>query len=192
MEGQTPSGPPDGTPVVTQRAPRARPLANLFAQEQKGQVLVILALFIVVLCAFVGLITDVARAQLDAVYTQRGSDAGSLAGVIFMPDSYTVGPCKDAKLCDDAITRAYRALAQNGFENHGEPLGTDPTSRQALHDYAQGGGAYPWAATATTPPSTILRLSSRSGISTTSACRVCRATRTNSRWMLAGVSPLRS
>ena len=60
----------------------AKRFAALFVREQQGQVLVILALFIVVLCLFVALITDVARAQLNAVYTQRGSDAGALGGVV--------------------------------------------------------------------------------------------------------------
>ena len=88
-----------GRPAEPERTPPTRPrpgaVAALFAREQKGQVLVILALFLVVLCLFVALITDVARAQLNAVYTQRGSDAGALAGVDFMPGFLDTVPCQD-------------------------------------------------------------------------------------------------
>src|SRR5664280_2429222 len=102
-------------PLRQQAAPR---------HAQQGQVLVMLALFLVVLVCFVALIADVARAQLDGNYTQRAADSASLAGVIYMPAYFGTADanfgCNNKENCDNAITRTFRALAHNGYANSDE------------------------------------------------------------------------
>lgn len=119
--------------AATERpAARFRWLAASRSSAQSGQTLIILALFLTVIVSFVALITDVARAQLDALDTQRAADAASLAGVVYMPTDYgltsTDFGCGSTTGCDNAITRVFRILARNGFSNPGEPSASELAS----------------------------------------------------------------
>src|SRR5437870_2745200 len=56
-----------------------------FRREQRGQVLVIVAIMIVALLGFTGLVTDVAWYEVNLMRIQRAADAAALAGVVYLP-----------------------------------------------------------------------------------------------------------
>src|SRR5438105_14500089 len=56
-----------------------------FRREQSGQTLVIVALMIVVLLGFTGLVTDIAWYEVNLMRIQRAADAAALAGVVYLP-----------------------------------------------------------------------------------------------------------
>src|SRR6267378_4534084 len=56
-----------------------------FRRDQKGQTLVIVALMIVVLLGFTGLVTDIAWYEVNLMRIQRAADAAALAGVVYLP-----------------------------------------------------------------------------------------------------------
>jgi len=70
----------------------------------QGQMLVIFALVLVVLLAMAGLAIDVSRARLVAEEAQQAVDAGSTAGVAFLPGS-----------TDLAAQQAVQLATENGF-----------------------------------------------------------------------------
>src|SRR3979411_208980 len=75
-----------------------------FLREPKGQTRVIVALMIVVLLGFTGLVTDIAWYEVNLMRVQRAADAAALAGVVYLP-SNVVG----------AVTAAQNESAKNGY-----------------------------------------------------------------------------
>jgi len=58
-----------------------------FRREERGQTLVIVALTIVALLGFTGLVTDIAWYEVNLMRIQRAADAAALAGVVFLPNN---------------------------------------------------------------------------------------------------------
>jgi hypothetical protein len=77
-----------------------------FRREQSGQILVIVALMIVALIGFTGLVADVAWYEFNLVRIQRAADAAALAGVVFLPSNVP-----------GAVTAAQNEAAKNGYPN---------------------------------------------------------------------------
>ena len=77
-----------------------------FRREQRGQVLVIVAVMIVVLLGFTGLVTDVAWYEVNLMRIQRAADAAALAGVVYLPSNVA-----------GAQTAALAESSKNGFAN---------------------------------------------------------------------------
>src|SRR5438874_3926830 len=77
-----------------------------FHREQRGQVLVIVAVMIVVLLGFTGLVTDVAWYEVNLMRIQRAADAAALAGVVYLPSNVA-----------GAQTAALAESSKNGFAN---------------------------------------------------------------------------
>jgi len=77
-----------------------------FRREQRGQVLVIVAVMIVVLLGFTGLVTDVAWYEVNLMRIQRAADAAALAGVVYLPGN--VAGAQNAALAESS---------KNGFAN---------------------------------------------------------------------------
>src|SRR6059036_1896293 len=77
-----------------------------FRREQRGQVLVIVAVMIVVLLGFTGLVSDVAWYEVNLMRIQRAADAAALAGVVYLPTN-VVG----------AQTAAQQEATKNGYAN---------------------------------------------------------------------------
>jgi hypothetical protein len=77
-----------------------------YRREQSGQTLVIVALMIVVLLGFTGLVTDVAWYEVSLMRIQRAADAAALAGVVYLPGNVT-----------GAQTAAQQEAAKNGYTN---------------------------------------------------------------------------
>src|SRR6267143_5255934 len=75
-----------------------------FRREQRGQVLVIVALMIVVLLGFTGLVTDIAWYEVNLMRIQRAADAAALAGVVYLPGDIT-----------GARNAAYQEATKNGY-----------------------------------------------------------------------------
>src|ERR1700716_1285533 len=75
-----------------------------FRREQKGQTLVIVALMIVALLGFTGLVTDIAWYEVNLMRIQRAADAAALAGVVYLPGNVP-----------GAGTAAQNESAKNGF-----------------------------------------------------------------------------
>jgi hypothetical protein len=73
-------------------------------REQRGQVLVIVALMAVVLLGFTGLVTDVAWYEVNLMRIQRAADAAALAGVVYLPGNVS-----------QAQTSAKNESAKNGY-----------------------------------------------------------------------------
>src|SRR6267378_4000028 len=74
-----------------------------FRRDQKGQTLVIVALMIVVLLGFTGLVTDIGWYEVNLMRIQRAADAAALAGVVFLPGNIP-----------GAVTAAQNEAAKNG------------------------------------------------------------------------------
>jgi hypothetical protein len=68
--------------------------------------MVIVALMMVVLLGFTGLVTDVAWYELNLIRVQRAADAAALAGVVFLPSNVA-----------GAVTAAKNESAKNGFQD---------------------------------------------------------------------------
>src|SRR5207253_7801122 len=90
-----------------------------FRREQRGQVLVIVAIMIVALLGFTGLVTDVAWYEVNLMRIQRAADAAALAGVVYLPGN--VAGAQNAALAESS---------KNGFVN-----GRDGVSVHSTHEY---------------------------------------------------------
>src|SRR5438552_15273830 len=77
-----------------------------FRREERGQVLVIVALSLVMLLGFTGLVTDVAWYEVNLMRIQRAADAAALAGVVYLPSNVA-----------GAQTAALAESSKNGFAN---------------------------------------------------------------------------
>jgi putative Flp pilus-assembly TadE/G-like protein len=77
-----------------------------FCREQRGQTLVIVALMLIPLLGFTGLVADVAWYEVNLMRIQRAADAAALAGVVYLPNNVA-----------GAQTAAQQEAAKNGFTN---------------------------------------------------------------------------
>src|SRR6202171_132221 len=77
-----------------------------FRREQRGQTLVVVALMVVVLLGFTGLVTDVAWYEVNLMRIQRAAAAAALAGVVYLPTNVP-----------GAQTAAGQESSKNGFAN---------------------------------------------------------------------------
>jgi hypothetical protein len=77
-----------------------------FRREQRGQTLVIVALMLVPLLGFTGLVSDVAWYEVNLMRIQRAADAAALAGVVYLPNNVP-----------GAQTAAQQEAAKNGYTN---------------------------------------------------------------------------
>ena len=77
-----------------------------FCREQRGQTLVIVALILVPLLGFTGLVSDVAWYEVNLMRIQRAADAAALAGVVYLPNNVP-----------GAQTAAQQEAAKNGYTN---------------------------------------------------------------------------
>src|SRR5213593_4549850 len=77
-----------------------------FRRDQRGQTLVIVALMLVPLLGFTGLVSDVAWYEVNLMRIQRAADAAALAGVVWLPDNVA-----------GAQTAALQEATKNGFTN---------------------------------------------------------------------------
>src|ERR1700716_2349982 len=75
-----------------------------FRREQSGQTLVIVALMIVALLGFTGLVTDIAWYEVNLMRVQRAADAAALAGVVYLPGNAA-----------GAQTAAQQEASKNGY-----------------------------------------------------------------------------
>jgi Flp pilus assembly protein TadG len=75
-----------------------------FRREQGGQTLIVVALMIVALLGFTGIVTDVAWYEVNLMRIQRAADAAALAGVVFLPTNVP-----------GAQTAAQQEAAKNGY-----------------------------------------------------------------------------
>jgi putative Flp pilus-assembly TadE/G-like protein len=75
-----------------------------FRREQRGQTLVIVALMLVPLLGFTGLVADVAWYEVNLMRIQRAADAAALAGVVYLPGDIT-----------GARSAAYQESTKNGY-----------------------------------------------------------------------------
>src|SRR5712691_2760078 len=82
-----------------------------FRREQSGQTLVIVALMIVALLGFTGLVTDIAWYEVNLMRVQRAADAAALAGVVYLPGN-VIG----------AQTAAQQEASKNGFTDNGTTI----------------------------------------------------------------------
>ena len=77
-----------------------------FGREQRGQTLVIVALMLVPLLGFTGLVSDVAWYEVNLMRIQRAADAAALAGVVYLPNNVA-----------GAQTAAQQEASKNGYTN---------------------------------------------------------------------------
>jgi hypothetical protein len=77
-----------------------------FRREQRGQTLVIVALMLIPLLGFTGLVSDVAWYEVNLMRIQRAADAAALAGVVYLPNNVA-----------GAQTAAQQEAAKNGYTN---------------------------------------------------------------------------
>src|SRR2546430_13416168 len=77
-----------------------------FGRDQRGQTLVIVALMLVPLLGFTGLVSDVAWYEVNLMRIQRAADAAALAGVVYLPGNVA-----------GAQTAAEQEAATNGYPN---------------------------------------------------------------------------
>lgn len=82
--------------------------------RSKGQTIVIFALSLTVLIALVGLAIDVLRVYDLYARMERAAEAGSLAGVIYMPNYYAVADPSPSD-GNSAVSRALQETIKNGF-----------------------------------------------------------------------------
>jgi Flp pilus assembly protein TadG len=79
-----------------------------FRRDQKGQTFVIVALMVVALLGFTGLVTDVAWYEVNLIRIQRAADAAALAGVVYLPGNIAT-----------ARSAAQQESSKNGFTDNG-------------------------------------------------------------------------
>ncbi|TMC72676.1 MAG: hypothetical protein E6J15_10735 [Chloroflexi bacterium] len=77
-----------------------------FRREQSGQTLVIVALMLIPLLGFTGLVSDVAWYEVNLMRIQRAADAAALAGVVYLPNNVA-----------GAQTAAQQEATKNGYIN---------------------------------------------------------------------------
>ena len=77
-----------------------------FHRENRGQTLVIVALMIIPLLGFTGLVSDVAWYEVNLMRIQRAADAAALAGVVYLPSNVA-----------GAQTAAQQEAEKNGYTN---------------------------------------------------------------------------
>src|SRR5437773_11102622 len=77
-----------------------------FRRDQRGQTLVIVALMLVPLLGFTGLVSDVAWYEVNLMRIQRAADAAALAGVVYLLGN--VAGAQNAALAE---------YSKNGFAN---------------------------------------------------------------------------
>ncbi|HEV8536086.1 MAG TPA: pilus assembly protein TadG-related protein [Candidatus Limnocylindria bacterium] len=75
-----------------------------FCRDERGQTLIVVALMLVVLLGFTGLVSDVAWYELNLMRVQRAADAAALAGVVYLPGNVSA-----------AVTAAKNESSKNGF-----------------------------------------------------------------------------
>jgi putative Flp pilus-assembly TadE/G-like protein len=76
------------------------------AADERGQSLIIIALFFSLFMAIVGIAVDIAWFQFNVDRIQRAADAGALAGVVYLPGNLP-----------GAQTSAVAAIKRNGYQN---------------------------------------------------------------------------
>jgi hypothetical protein len=101
------------------------------ANDDRGQVIVVAALLMTLLLAFVGIGVDISWFQFNLIRMQRAADAAALAGVVYLPGNQA-----------GAFTAAYAEATKNGFTNG---IGgvtvvprTDPINNRMLEVTIQG------------------------------------------------------
>src|SRR6185503_5095492 len=77
-----------------------------FRREQSGQTLVLVALLLIPLLGFTGLVADIAWYEVNLMRIQRAADAAALAGVVYLPNNVP-----------GAQTAAQQEAAKNGYTN---------------------------------------------------------------------------
>jgi Flp pilus assembly protein TadG len=77
-----------------------------FRREQRGQTLVIVALMLIPLLGFTGLVSDVAWYEVNLMRIQRAADAAALAGVVYLPGNVA-----------GAQNAAQQEATKNGYTN---------------------------------------------------------------------------
>jgi hypothetical protein len=92
-----------GVPSAAGRARRAEAKIDLSAKEA-GQIIVIFALMLTALIGLIGIAIDVTFAWRTGLQIQRAADAGSLAGVVYLPGDLAT-----------ATTRAKAEVTRNGY-----------------------------------------------------------------------------
>jgi Flp pilus assembly protein TadG len=75
-----------------------------FRRQQRGQTLVIVALMIVALLGFIGLVTDIGWYEVNLMRVQRAADAAALAGAVYLPSNVP-----------GAVLAAQNEAAKNGY-----------------------------------------------------------------------------
>src|SRR3981081_2485610 len=83
-----------------------RDVVGELAAGESGQSLIIIALFFSLFMAVVGIAIDIAWFQYNVDRIQRASDAGALAGVVYLPGNLA-----------GAQTAAFASIKRNGYEN---------------------------------------------------------------------------
>jgi hypothetical protein len=101
------------------------------ANDDRGQVIVVAALLMTLLLAFVGIGVDISWFQFNLIRMQRAADAAALAGVVYLPGNQA-----------GAFSAAYAEATKNGFTNG---IGgvtvvprTDPINNRMLEVTIQG------------------------------------------------------
>lgn len=97
-----------------------------FHREQSGQTLVLVALLLVPLLGFTGLVADVAWYEVNLMRIQRAADAAALAGVVFLPGNVP-----------GARAAAQQEAAKNGY-THGVNGVTVTATPEALNNRILG------------------------------------------------------
>jgi hypothetical protein len=106
----------------------ARHSMRVVRRASAGQTLIIFALTFTVLIGFMGLAIDSIRVYDLYARMQRAAEAGALAGVIYMPNNYTVN--LPSSPSDNAVCRAERLVNQNDF---GPPHCKDSSDMPAMN-----------------------------------------------------------
>ena len=77
-----------------------------FRHDERGQTVVLVAVTVIALLGFLGLVADIAWYQLNLARVQRAADAGALAGVVYLPGNVS-----------GAVTAAKNESMKNGFQD---------------------------------------------------------------------------
>jgi hypothetical protein len=85
-------------------------------RQEKGQMIVVLALMIVVLTSAVGIGVDVGFGYIYSAACERAAAAAALAGVVFMPDQFDSTTASPSGSRNDASDRAIDEAKKNGFD----------------------------------------------------------------------------
>src|SRR6188472_2803559 len=93
-------------PETTVRTSTGGSTAGGPKRRSRGQIVVMLAMSIIVLCGMVALVIDVAWYWSSSLRVQRAADAAALAGVVWLPGNPTT-----------AYTVAAAEATKNGFTN---------------------------------------------------------------------------